>query len=157
MLIEAILILHKKIYTGNNFNMRKMFRYDFIKCGVIGWCMEVIFTSVACIRKKDYRLMGHTSVWMFPIYGMAAVIKPISCKLKQHKIKKVKRGLIYTVGIFTTEFLSGCALKKRGNCPWDYSKSKYNVKGVIRLDYAPIWFLVGLIYEKVLSVDWNKK
>ena len=149
--------LNKKIHIGNNFFMKKNFQCNFVKCGIIGWCMEVIFTSAVCFRKKDYKLVGHTSIWMFPIYGMASIIKPLSNKLKAHNIKKVQRGIIYTVGIYATEFLSGYALKRNGKCPWDYSKSKYNFKGVIRLDYAPIWFIVGLIYEKILSVDLENK
>lgn len=44
-------------------------------------------------------------------------------------------------------------LKKAFKCPWDYSKCKYNIKGVIRLDYAPIWFIVGLFYENVLNKE----
>ena len=60
---------------------------------------------------------------------------------------------IYTAGIFLVEFVSGSLLKKSNNCPWDYSSAKYNIKGVVRLDYAPLWFVMGLIYEKILSKD----
>ena len=54
------------------------------------------------------------------------------------------------LGIFTVEYTSGMYLKKRGCCPWDYSDSPYHINGVIRLDYAPLWFLTGLFYEKRL-------
>jgi len=101
--------------------------------------------------------MGHTSIWMFPIYGMASIIKPISFKLKKHHVKRTERGLLYTLGIFSAEFISGCMLKKAFKCPWDYSKCKYNIKGVIRLDYAPIWFIVGLFYENVLNKESKNK
>lgn len=124
---------------------------DFIKCGITGWCIEVLFTSACCFKKKDYKLIGQTSIWMFPIYGMAAVIKPISNQLKKHNKKTVERGLIYTAGIYAAEYTTGTMLKKKDRCPWDYSKCKYNVKGVIRWDYAPLWFIVGLIYEKMLT------
>lgn len=56
-------------------------------------------------------------------------------------------------GIFAAEFGTGMLLKHYGMCPWDYSSSPFNYKGVIRLDYAPVWFLTGLIYEKLLSVN----
>ncbi len=133
--------------------MKSVMNKNFIKCGITGWCMELLFTSACCIKKKDYKLIGQTSIWMFPIYGMAAVIKPVSSKLKKHNRKIIERGLIYTVGIYATEFTTGTMLKKKDRCPWDYSKSKYNVKGVIRWDYAPLWFLVGLVYEKMLTKD----
>lgn len=82
---------------------------------------------------------------------MASVIKPVSSRLKKYHRKTIERGLIYTAGIYVTEFTTGTILKKKDRCPWDYSKSKYNVNGVIRWDYAPLWFVVGLIYEKMLT------
>ena len=63
------------------------------------------------------------------------------------------RGMIYSLCIFATEFCSGAFLKKRGCCPWDYSKARFNIKGIVRLDYLPVWFVVGLIYEKILCPD----
>lgn len=85
---------------------------------------------------------------MFPIYGMACVIEPVSKKLKN--IPMVGRAAIYAGGIFTAEYGTGSILKKHNCCPWDYSKKRHNVKGVINLDYAPVWFLVGILYETVL-------
>jgi Protein of unknown function (DUF1113). len=86
---------------------------------------------------------------MFPIYGMAAFISPIS-KLMKEKNTLV-RGGVYTFFIYLTEFSTGKLLKKHQACPWDYSQAKLNYKGIIRLDYAPVWFIVGLFYEKLLS------
>ena len=63
------------------------------------------------------------------------------------------RGIIYTVCIYLTEFFTGSFLKKYNLCPWDYSKAKLNYKGLVRLDYLPLWFLTGLLYEKVLCKD----
>lgn len=54
-------------------------------------------------------------------------------------------------GIFSMEYLTGTLLKKKDFCPWDYSKVPLNYHGVIRLDYAPVWFLTGLLYEKILN------
>lgn len=131
-------------------------RKEFIKCGVVGCCMELLWTTFCGAKKKDYRLVGQTSLWMFPIYGMASIIKPISCKLKKHNRDVIERGIIYTMGIYTIEYTSGMFLKKNNRCPWDYSKSKYHINGVVRLDYAPLWFLVGLIYEKILEKNnWS--
>ena len=55
------------------------------------------------------------------------------------------------LSIFTAEYITGYILKKRNMCPWDYSKAKYNINGLIRLDYAPLWFLVGLVFEKLVN------
>ena len=62
------------------------------------------------------------------------------------------RGAIYSVGIFTGEYVSGSFLKKHKMCPWDYSRAKSNVNGVIRLDFAPLWMFAGLTFEKVMEL-----
>lgn len=119
----------------------------FIKCGLTGWCMEVIWTGLHAPAKKDPTLTCTTSLWMFPIYGMAFVFSPMKKRLG--KTHFFTRGLIYTGFIFAAEFLSGSLLKKYNMCPWDYSDCKHNYRGVIRIDYAPVWFLAGLLFEKI--------
>lgn len=111
--------------------------------------MEIIFTALRSFRNKEFKLVGQTSVWMFPIYGFASFLSPV-CKMLKHKNAWI-RGGVYTICIFITEFFTGSLLKKYHVCPWDYSKAKLNFKGLIRLDYAPLWFGVGLLYEKLLK------
>ena len=121
---------------------------NFLLCGLTGWGFECFFTGFKGLINKKRTLPCNTSLWMFGIYGLGFLIKPIYNYI-QH-IPKLIRGSIYTILIFTTELFTGLLLKKHNACPWDYSSSKYNIKGVIRLDYAPLWFIVGLIYEKIL-------
>ena len=125
-----------------------MFQKNFFICGLTGWCMEIIFTSINSFFQQDLRLIGQTSLWMFPIYGLAAFIKPIYAFIKNLPV--IIRGFIYTCGIFSCEYLTGSILKKHRLCPWDYSKSPFNINGLIRLDYAPFWLLAGLIFEHIL-------
>lgn len=61
------------------------------------------------------------------------------------------RGCFYMTGIFGVELASGSVLKYFKICPWDYSSSQIQYKGLIRADYAPLWFLTGLLFEKILS------
>ncbi|EET58551.1 hypothetical protein BRYFOR_09475 [Marvinbryantia formatexigens DSM 14469] len=122
---------------------------NFLKCGVCGWCLEILWTSLDSLRRGEFKLMGQSSIWMFPIYGMAAIIRPVSVLLRPLGV--LKRGLLYMGGIFSMEYLTGSFLQKRGICPWDYSDAKLNYHGLIRLDYAPLWFLTGLFYEKLLK------
>ena len=110
--------------------------------------MEIIYTSFGALRKKDMTLTGNTSIWMFPIYGMASIIGELYPVLK--KLPTLLRSGIYGIGILTVEYLSGSALKKKGFCPWDYSDAKLNINGIIRLDYLPLWMGAGLIFEKIL-------
>ena len=110
--------------------------------------------EICCMRRPgmvhgDRIYTARTSIWMFPIYGMACFLTPL-CRLLR-KRNFLVRGMVYTCCIFTGEFLSGSLLKRHGACPWDYSHAKYNINGVIRLDYAPLWFGAGLLFEKVVS------
>ena len=122
--------------------------YNFIKCGVLGWCLEIGFTSLDQLRRRNKTLKGITSIWMFPIYGMACLLVPIYTVIRS--LHWFLRGLIYMVLIFGAEYTSGRLLQKYDLCPWDYSKDACNIHGVIRLDYAPFWFIKGLLFEKLL-------
>ena len=126
-------------------------KHKFILCGTIGWCMEIFWTAFNSFRRRELKLMGKTSIWMFPIYGSAALLAPVYRRIRSKSIWL--RGMIYTVCIYLTEFFTGSFLKKYNLCPWDYSKAKLNYKGRVRLDYLPLWFLTGLLYEKVLCKD----
>ena len=138
--------------TSNIMLMKKNFINNFFICGLCGWCMECFWTGLGSFKKwksNDRTLSCHTSIWMFPIYGLAACLSPICTKLQ--KRNALLRGGVYAFLIYTIEYTTGVILKKYRACPWDYSKSKFNIKGVIRFDYAPAWFLTGLIFEKILD------
>lgn len=139
---------------------------NFFRCGVAGWCLEVMFTSVDSIMAGDWRLMGHTSLIMFPIYGMGAFLLPISRmtdrfltglpgfeEAGKDRISRlagiIRHGLIYMVLIFIAEYVTGIWLTSLGICPWDYSMWPDNVGGVIRLKFAPLWFGTGLLFEYI--------
>lgn len=92
--------------------------------------------------------MGNTSIWMFPIYGMAFVIAETYPLLKHFPM--LLRGGLYGTGILSFEYFSGFLLKKHKLCPWDYSRAKLNVNGLIRLDFFPLWAGAGLIFERIL-------
>lgn len=140
--------IKKETFT-EKFQLAYTTQKNFVKCGVMGWCFEVIWTGFGNMLEHDKTLSSSTSLLMFPIYGMAAFISPIYSVVKDKPI--FFRGILYTMLIFTAEFFSGMFLKKLDMCPWDYSHSPYNIKGIVRLDYAPAWFAVGLIYEKILK------
>ena len=93
--------------------------------------------------------MGNTSLLMFPIYGMAAALSPISKLLRKRNV--MIRGTVYMLLIFTAEYTTGWLLRKWDMCPWDYSEAALNVDGLIRLDYAPYWFAAGLLFEHCLQ------
>ena len=62
----------------------------------------------------------------------------------------VLRGLMYLLGIWLIEFITGWLLRRlTGKCPWDYSHFRGNIKGIITPQYAPVWFLFCLGFERV--------
>ena len=117
----------------------------FIIFGLIGWCMEVFWTGLGSLIKRDIRATSKTSIWMFFIYGSAALFTPVISLV--NPLPVIIRGLIYTSCIFLVEYCVGMFLKRLKACPWDYSASKFSIQGVIRLDYMPVWFAVGLFFE----------
>ncbi len=121
----------------------------FLICGVVGWCLEIIFTALRSLQRHDFSLRGNTSLWMFPIYGMAVILGPISNVLQKRSC--FMRGVSYALSIFTIEYISGRFLMKKKCCPWNYNSSRWNYKNVIRIDYFPFWVLTGLLYERILS------
>ena len=120
---------------------------NFLKCGLTGWCIEIVYTSLHGIRTHQKTLVGHTSLWMFPIYAAVACLRPVYLLVKEKSA--VIRGACYAIGIFVGEYIRGSILKKYHMCPWDYSGKKFNIHGVIRLDYAPLWMAAGLLFERV--------
>lgn len=127
----------------------KRFIRNFLKCGITGWCMEIIFTSMDSLRRRELKLKGNTSIWMFPIYGLAALIPPVYKLLKNKPTWA--RGVTYMSIIYVVEYLSGRLLCKKNLCPWDYGKSHFHIRRLIRLDYAPCWFAAGLLFEKITA------
>lgn len=107
----------------HNISMKK----NFILCGLAGWCMEVLWTGLGSIVSRDPKLTCRTSVWMFPIYGLAAFLSPISRRLNGKNT--FFRGGLYTLLIFATRIHHWCGSEKISplpmglqrtacKCPW---------------------------------------
>ena len=126
-------------------------RHNFIRCGLTGLFIEIFFTGMGALFAHDYSMTGHSSIIMVPIYGSAAFIEPIWRRLCSKPI--VLRGLIYTICIYAVEYTSGLLLRTLGICPWDYTGDPTNINGLIRLDFAPFWFIAGLIFERIIILN----
>lgn len=122
----------------------------FILYGLLGWCMEIVWTGLPRRRPIDWRLPAHTTWWMFPIYGLVAPLyEPVHNRLRAARQPWFTRGLVYMLGIMTIEVLTGWLIERlTGAIPWDYrAKTRWQWRGLTRADYAPLWFLVGLGLE----------
>ena len=132
--------------------LRRYFIY-----GNLGIFMEVFWTGMqSFIKRGDICLTGTTSVIMFFIYGLVVFMEPLFKQLKGQSA--IVRGMTYGLLIFAIEFFSGTGLKAVNACPWDYSSAVYNINGLVRLDYYPVWIFVGLVYERIYSfLKYNKR
>lgn len=110
--------------------------------------MEVFWVAFFSLIGGDRNMRGHTSIWMFPVYGSAVFLEYIHNAIRP--FRTIIRGGVYTLLIFTFEFISGWIFRNiLGVFPWDYSGTPFSVYGLIRIDYAPAWFCVGLLFEKL--------
>ena len=117
--------------------------------GILGWTLEVFWTGLGSLSLGNWQLPGFTYLWMFPIYGLAAFMEPLHDRIAD--LPWYIRGLLWMTLIFAIEYATGSLLCFiLGNCPWDYRVSTpYHINGLIRVDFAPAWFVVGLLFEKI--------
>ncbi|HEX3030991.1 MAG TPA: hypothetical protein VHS59_01920, partial [Bacillota bacterium] len=107
-----------------------------------------MWTGLNSLVAGDVSLAGRTYLWMFPIYGLAFLLEPIHDRIRLWP--PLARGSLWMVLFTGIEYLSGWLIRSiTGSCPWDYSYARWNIDGLIRLDYLPLWFLAGFLYELV--------
>jgi uncharacterized membrane protein len=132
--------------------------YHFILYGFCGWIVEVLFTGFhSAIIEGDIKATGKTYLYMHPIYGIACLgFEWFRYLLVLASFPLVARIFVYLVVIYFTEYVSGWLLKKiTGNCPWEYTGKKWAIHGLIRLDYAPFWFILCFFIEPMQA--WLSK
>lgn len=136
----------------DNFNFQSHIRNmvkRFMIFGISGWCAEILWTGFCALLAGDSALTAKTYLWMFPIYGMAAFAMPLFLAMRRY-CPLWQRAGFYVLCIFTVEFLTGWLLQAvTGVCPWDYGDRFFSVRGFIRLDYAPLWAVLGLVFEEM--------
>ena len=123
----------------------------FVIYGFFGLLIETLWTGIGSALKGDKNLKCNTYLWMFFIYGMGVTLEPLHEYIR--KIPWLYRGFIWAAVIFAIEFATGYILKLTiGGCPWNYDGNGEvvaSVKGIIRLDYLPVWFCVGMLFERL--------
>lgn len=122
----------------------------FVLYGLGGWCGEIVFTAITeSLPRRDWRLVGTSYLWMFPIYGLIAPLyEPAHDLIRE--LPWLGRAFIWSLGFTTIEFCSGWLLAQlTGRCPWDYSGKRFAINPYIRWEYVPVWSLVGLALEPI--------
>jgi uncharacterized membrane protein len=122
----------------------------FILYGLGGWCGEIIFTAMTeSLPRRDWRLAGTSYLWMFPIYGLLAVLyEPAHDLIRTFPL--LGRAVIWSFGFTAVELLTGWLIARfTGRCPWDYSGKRFAINPYIRWDFFPVWAIIGLALEPV--------
>ena len=109
--------------------------------GLAGLAGELAFTGM--------RGRPRTSLWMLPVYGLAQpLFEPAHDALRARPL--AVRAAAYAAGFSAVEYASGRVLRRlRGAAPWDYSHARWNLRGLVRAGYAPVWALAGLGFERL--------
>lgn len=119
---------------------------------ILGLGFEVFFTSVLDWKSDKRRfLMGYSSLWYAPLYAMTPVFLHLTA-VRLFEFPFWMRGVVYALVIWLFEYLGMWGLRLLlGASPSEgsYYKSRWNVHGLIRLDYFPAMFLLGLAFEVV--------
>ncbi len=123
----------------------------FIAYGTLGLATEFAFTGLKELaRTRGRRFRDHTSAWMFPVYGLAQpLFEPLHDEMRD-RVPGAGRALVYAAGFSTVEYASGRVFRwALGRAPWDYRHARWNLHGLVRADYLPLWALAGLGLERV--------
>jgi len=129
----------------------------FFAFACVGITTEIFFTAISSVVENilnhepiNWRLLGFSYIWMFPIYGLISFLAPVVLGFLS-KYPLLLRLFLAAVVIFTVEYISGFILDQlTGSCPWEY-KHGYNVSGYIQLEYLPAWMLFAFMIEKIYN------
>lgn len=98
---------------------------------------------------QDRRLKGHSSLWALPMYATAIyVMEGLRAQLLARSWPLPVRLGAYALFIYLWEFSWGVGLTVLGACPWDYSHFRYNLRGLVTLEYVLPWSVGALLVEQ---------
>ena len=118
---------------------------------IIGWFIEVAYRSY---HNKKFINPGFLTGCVVPLYGVGAIIINLLCTAILDINNTHKLILIFFVSssvLTVLEFITGRIMIDLFNVKlWDYSKEKFNYKGIICLKFTLAWGVFALIYYKLL-------
>ena len=119
--------------------------------GTLYMAIEVTYNA---ILSNAWSLIGHSSLWMFPVGGALSVALG-EIKRRFPGIVRPLQVLLGATAITAIELLSGLFLNKLlGLDIWDYSKSNINFVGQIDLVHSTCWILISpLVFWMDEAID----
>lgn len=121
--------------------------FNFILYSLVGWVIEGVYSYIITGNfKKEGFMKGPYK----PMYGIAFTIL-VLCD-KYFNFNNIISFIIFLIVPTTVEFISGYLLKEIFNKQyWDYSKLKYNYKGLITLRFSLYWMILCYIGINLLQ------
>uniref|UniRef100_A0A8C5E053 Uncharacterized protein n=1 Tax=Gouania willdenowi TaxID=441366 RepID=A0A8C5E053_GOUWI len=118
-----------------------------------GCLCEVAFTALwDWCSTQDRRLPGHSSLWALPMYATAIyLMERLRAWLLEQRLPLPVRLTTYILFIYLWELSWGSGLSLLSACPWDYSGYRYNLGGLVTLEYALPWAVAAFIAEHFLD------
>lgn len=118
---------------------------------IAGLGLEVLETALLDYpTAKDNLLMGHASAWYLPFYAVVPLWYFERLHATLFALPFYARAAIYPLSFWTVEFAAMWLLRALlGKSPSEdsYRRSKWHVRGLIRLDLAPVWMCFGFVFE----------
>ena len=116
--------------------------------GMLGVSLELLFVALRQSWKtKNKALIGHASLFMFPIYGLGLTF---GFDIIEFVIPyTIVRWLSYPFWIWMIEIAVGSLAVKRGIRIWDYRylPKLFHWKGIISFAHLPVWIMFGMTVE----------
>lgn len=117
--------------------------------------LEVVWTALYELWETgNVKMRGYSSIWSFFIYGSGLMcVEQLCFALRRRGCSLPVRGFCYMLICFANELLYGIILQPYNANSWDYSKQfKYHYRGLIALEYAPLWFIGSCLFELKIDV-----
>lgn len=118
----------------------------FLFSAVFGWVLEFLYRSY----KRKFILVnpGFLKGPYLPIYGFAGVILFLLSRFLLDK-NILYSILIYFFILTLLEFITGIIFEKYFKIKlWDYTNKKFNIKGIVCLEFSIYWALLALFFNK---------
>lgn len=128
--------------------------------GMHGLFDEIVFTALYDViyePEGNRQLKGYSTIFSFFIYGVCSyMVERMYVRLKEVGIPFEVRIFIYLVVLYSWEFSCGLVLRQFDACSWDYSHYRFNIMGLITLEYAIFWLPLcawnDVLYKYLLSL-----
>ena len=116
-----------------------------------GILYELCFTAIwdFCISQNP-KLVGESSIWSIFVYGGGGLVCEYLIVNNIFKHNILFRTLVYLLYTYAWEYLTGFILLQFAACPWDYTERRWNLHGLITLEYAPAWIFAGILHERLV-------